>query len=247
MQQKTTFIIGLTLGLIVYACSPRLNPGISSLSLVEKLNAATSSWESITSQAPESYEFTWIPDLGVRGRYQMAKSVLSKKMVEAIVGEKAFLSGPHTDEINYSSATAFGHYNPKFLTQLHKVLENTYHNKTFVAGFQSFYDQELKGYLRTFYLTYEAGINNEPTKTGYLSRIAQPVESRTDATDDPSFYLQEAFRSVADAIESQGYDWYEGATCPSFWLRRSIDGTADEFHDLLILTLKTFDRDFLKK
>jgi hypothetical protein len=61
----------------------------------------------------------------------------------------------------------------------------------------------------------------------------------------PSYYLQESFRDFAEALEKDGYDVYEAFTCPGFWIRRSIDGTADEFYEVLKLTLQTFDPAFI--
>lgn len=58
-------------------------------------------------------------------------------------------------------------------------------------------------------------------------------------------FLQEFFRDFAESNESKGYDVYESFVCPGFWVRRSIDGTADEFFDLLKLTLRTFDPEFI--
>lgn len=72
-----------------------------------------------------------------------------------------------------------------------------------------------------------------------------PETSDPAFLSEPSEFIQESFRGFAESIEKEGYDVYEGFTCPGFWVRRSIDGTADEFYDLLILTMRTFDEGFL--
>ena len=41
-----------------------------------------------------------------------------------------------------------------------------------------------------------------------------------------------------------GYDVYEAYSCPSFWIRHSIDGSSELFFELLETTIKTFDSDF---
>lgn len=245
MMKRSTFSLSLLLlGVLIYSCSPKLDRSTSSLQLTEKLSNLAANWKQLLADAPMQND-TRIPELGVRGRYQSAKSVLGKNLVETITGEQVYLSGPHDKSINYYSATDFGRYNPKFLTKLQSILSNIYSNQAFVSNFQAFYDQELKQYLRTYHLSYEAGTTNEEVRAGYLTRIAQPENYPTSGADYPSFYLQEAFRGFGDSLEGQGYDWYESTTCPGFWIRRSIDGTADKFYELLNLTIKTFDPSFL--
>ena len=104
---------------------------------------------------------------------------------------------------------------------------------------QSLYDSELKRYLRTYYIAYDVGANNREIMDGYLSAISEGK--------DASIYLQESFRDFAETAEKEGYDVYEAFTCPGFWVRRSIDGTASQFYKLLKLTIQTFDADFLKQ
>ena len=74
----------------------------------------------------------------------IVKKVLSKTVLESIVGEKAFLSGPHEMGINYNSAEEFGHYNPDFLTKLTETLTSVFSNKLFVDNTQALYNNQLK-------------------------------------------------------------------------------------------------------
>jgi hypothetical protein len=240
MKRITTFFTGLALSIFICACAVQKTVDFSAYSLTEKLISAASNWEIMTSVAPNSIAYTRIPQLGVRGRYNVAKSVLSKAMLESIVGEKAFLNSIHEGGMDYFQSKDFGRYNPAFLTKLQEHLTGIYANKIFVDNFQAFYDQELKRYLRTFYLTYEAGTGNQELKDRYVAMLNSPA----GGGGFRAIELGEAFREVADSMEAQGYDWYEGDTCPGFWLRRSVDGTADEFYALLRLTIKTFDPQF---
>lgn len=148
--------------------------------------------------------------------------------------------------MNYESRD-FGYYNPAFLNKLKAQLSNLYAKKIFVDQVQPFYDRELKQYLRTFYLAYSHGANNTQIKEGYLAAIEQAPAGQTDFLDEPSYFLQESFREFAESAEQDGYDVYEAFVCPGFWVRRSIDGTADEFYQLLRITLNTFDSEFLNQ
>lgn len=248
MKLRTLLIITLAAGLGIVACTTR--PGFSPEQLSEKINRTVADWQNMSATARLDYESisSWIPESGIRGRYQIAKQVLGKAVLESIIGEKAFLSGPHEQDVNYNSAREFGRYNPKFLTQLQKSLASLFSNRIFVDNAQALYDSELKQYLRTYYLAYEAGANKQEVMDGYMAILAtEPREYAGNVfLSEPSHFLQESFRDFAESIEQEGYDVYEGFTCPGFWVRRSIDGTADEFYGLLTLTINTFDPEFLQ-
>lgn len=246
MKRKTLLISALAIGLGIFACTTR--PGFSSERLGDKIRLTVADWQNMNANARLDPEIisSWIPESGIRGRYQIAKQALGKSVLESIIGEKAFLSGPHKEDINYNSARDFGRYNPKFLTKLHTSLASLFSNKIFVDNAQALYDQELKRYLRTYYLAYEAGANNQEVMDGYLAILAREPQKYSESVflSEPSFYLQESFRDFAESLEKEGYDVYEGFACPGFWVRRSIDGTADEFFELLALTIRTFDPEF---
>jgi hypothetical protein len=216
--------------------------------LRENVNSTVSNWDTVLSVADISYEDTksYIPESGIRGRYEQYKKYLGISILEKVVGEKVFLSGPHSAVPNYTSQDQFGRYNPLFLKKLDENLQFLFKNKTFVKNIQSHYDSKLKQYLRVYYLSYKVAANNKEVMDGYLDAIANPEKHdyRNGRIKGPSYYLQESFRDFAEGLEKEGYDVYEAFTCPAFWVRRSIDGTADEFYEVLKLTLKTFDPEF---
>ena len=150
----TISLVAVAAGFAIYACSPKFNTVQPAASLTEKLNTIINDWASMT-PAYNELCYSALPELGVRVRYERAKSELALTIVEGIVGKKAFLKGPHTDGIDCSSAT-FGYYNPAFLMQLKAVLKTTLDNKIFVDKFQPFYDAELKG-LFAYFLSFLRG------------------------------------------------------------------------------------------
>lgn len=206
-------------------------------------------WNHMQSNTNVDYEVvqSWVPEVGVRGRYFIAKEVMGKSVIEGIVGEKAFVSGPHAYGVSYTSNKDFGRYNPKFLTKLEQMLEKAFSNQMLVNQFQSVYDSQLQQYLRTFYLSYEVGANKKDIMKEYQNIIKQETEASSEGQflAAPSNYLQETFSGFSDEMSAQGYDFFESVTCPGFWVRRSIDGTEDEFYSLLNLMIRTFDADFL--
>ena len=81
---------------------------------------------------------------------------------------------------------------------------------------------------------------------GYLAAIEKDKSNNDSNTfrRAPSNYLMNSFGNLADSLEEDGYDHYEVTPCAGFWVRRSIDGTEDEFYNLLRLILKNFDKHF---
>jgi hypothetical protein len=239
MKTLKILFLGLLFVATYYACSPKLNLTSNSAMLTEKLNNIVANWDSMSPEVSNSTCTSYLDDVGVRIRYMRAKPELGLFVVESIVGKKAFVKGPHTRGVNCSSDSSFGHYDPAFINRLQEVLKLTFNSKVFVDRFQPFYDQELKQYLRTYYLSYQTGTTSEAIREGYLIQLDSSTRD-----ENPSWYLQESFRTHANEMEAKGYDWYESNTCAGFWVRRSIDGTADEFYGLLKLAMELFDPGF---
>ncbi|MFK7750300.1 MAG: hypothetical protein AB8B65_18055 [Kordia sp.] len=250
MKLKTA-IICLTF-LFIAACSLQKSLYKNETTIKElrqNANATVTNWDNTVASTDfyEEVPETYIPESGIRGRYALYDQFFSISSLETIVGEPVFLKGPHANAPNYKSEKTFGYYNPLFIKKLEDNLRFLFQNKAFVSSVQSHYDQKLKQYLRVYYLSYEVGANNKEVRDKYLAVIANPekYDYMNGSAKAPAFYLQEAFRDFAESLEKEGYDVYEAFTCPGFWVRRSMDGTADEFYELLKLTLQTFDPSFM--
>jgi len=193
--------------------------GSQTAGIKELLYHCSDNWEKLYAESGNYWNRT-----GIRGRYQKIKHKIGIHVLQTLLDENVFLAGPHLDAgfMNYQSSH-FGKYNPLFLSKLYTELSEIYSDEEFVTNFQHLYNTQLKRYLRTYYISYSYAANNKK----YIFK------------NSPNF---DAF---ATEMDRKGYDWYEAATCPRFWVRRSIDGTSNEFFKLLTLTLTTFDPDFL--
>jgi len=138
---------------------PRTTPADN---LKAKLNMQPAGWDALKSRTNLSPNviFSGYPEAGIRGRYQILKNVLSKSILEKIVGQPAFVSGPHANGVNFNHPTQFGHYNPRFLKSLTGLLSSVYQDKTFVKGASALYDYQFKRYLRTYYYAYHKGTDD---------------------------------------------------------------------------------------
>ena len=222
-----------------------LKNSLISASFGESILSLASNWDNIkanTDLSPDNIS-SWLPQSGIRGKYEIARKHIGLKFMEQVTGHPVFLEGPHQEDIDFNSES-FGHYNPRFLERLKPILREAIQNKLFVESTKTLYDAELKQYLRTFFLSYNISANRTDIMEGYLRLIA---EGEHRSFSGPSFFLQEAFRAFAESAEESGYDVYEGFTCPGFWIRRSIDGTEGQFYNLLLLVMETYDTDFLKQ
>lgn len=226
MKKRTFSLLTIVLGILLCAFSPHVKHNIQATSLRALLNQISTKWNLWYEQTDLSYEAidSWLPDRGVRGRYAVAKQVMSKTVIETLVGEQVFLGGPHMSEMDFAhgnfgqsfSHSYAGRYNPAFLAKLHEILESTLEDELFVFDFQSFYNKQLKRYLRTFYLAYHARTNKQ---------------------------MEQVFQ---EQIQTNVLDFYEAPTCEAFWSRRTKNGTDDEFYELLILMMETFDPTYLR-
>ncbi len=163
---------------------------------------------------------------GLRYKYAVLNEYMNINRLGEIMGVPVFLKGPHSDGVDYES-DEFGHYNPAFLNQVRDALSAAKDNSAFNAIVQPFYNSQLKSTARTYYRAYK-----------YL-------ESEDDILGKyGDYYDGEAFRGYADIEEAEGFNWYESATAPGFWVRRKIDGTDKIFFEILNMMLKKYDSGF---
>lgn len=190
---------------------------------------------------------TWL-DVGLRAKYAMAKNYASLSQVEAVFGMPVFLKGPHKKAINYQSTTSFGHYNPAFIQELERVFRLALKHPNYRAVLQQVY----RVYLHNMALTYKDAyyyIHSNPAQLqAWQEAYNQQLKNKQGTLDGA---MQEEFRAYADGgyfsqevqdaanqIEDFEADWYEKNTAPAFWLRRSMDGTAEQWLELLELVMK---------
>lgn len=200
------------------------------VSLKKMLIYFSVNWEVLINKADAS---SFWKNTGIRTRYRAIKNTMSINIIGTLLDEDVFSAGPHNYDFDYNNSI-FGKYNPKFLSKLHKELTILYKDKEFVNNFQNLYNSQLKRFLQTYYLSYSYFANNN-----------KHIFNNFDGT--PRVNHLNISYEFADDLKQKNYDFYEAITSSSFWVRRSIDGTSNEFFKLLTLTLKTFDNDFLKE
>ena len=187
---------------------------------------------------------TWLPNRGLRGLYAKAQFALNLAQLQKLSGHKIFGTGPHANgKLNLKSPDDFGHYNPAFLKWLasHGIPGRT--DAKLRKELQPVYDKFLRRTARGFFAAHQ-GVMADPKR---LKKIQAEYLERLDGRKAGGDFLQEQFRADADRLDKAGHDWYETNVAHGFWVRRALDGTADECHALLTALLQTHDAAWLKK
>ena len=186
---------------------------------------------------------TWLPELGLRGLYAKAQFALNLAQLEKVSGHKIFLAGPHKEgQLNLDVRSDFGHYNPKFLQWAAANGIPGLKDAKLRTELQPVYDKYLRRTARGFFVAHQ-NLKAQPQR---LKLVQARYLDLLDAEKDAGDFLQESFRPDTVRLEKAGHDWYEVNVAHGFWVRRTIDGTADEFHTLLTALLTTHDSKWLK-
>ena len=186
---------------------------------------------------------TWLPDRGLRGLYAKAQFALNLAQLQQLSGQKKIGSGPHQNgKLNLKSANDFGHYNPAFIKWITANGIPGQKNRKLRKELQPVYDKYLRRIARGFFVAHQ-NLKAQPRR---LQQVQAQYLELLDAQKDAGEFLQESFRPDTDHLEKAGHDWYEVNVAHGFWVRRTIDGTADEFHTLLTALLTTHDSKWLK-
>ena len=186
---------------------------------------------------------TWLPDRGLRGLYAKAQFALNLAQLQKLSGQKIFGSGPHQNgKLNLKSANDFGHYNPAFIIWITANGIPGQTNPELRKELQPVYDKYLRRTARGFFVAHQ----NFKAQPQRLKQVQARYLDLLDAEKDASDFLQESFRPDTDHLDKAGHDWYEVNVAHGFWVRRTIDSTADEFHTLLTALLTTHDSKWLK-
>ena len=186
---------------------------------------------------------TWLPERGLRGLYAKVRKKAGLTVLENLSGVKVFLKGPHQKgKLKLDAKADFGRYNPAFVRWLATYGIPGRQDPILRRQLQPVYDKHLRRTVRGFYVAH-LNLKSQPLR---VKKIQARYLGLLDGQNDAGDFLQESFRTDTDRYEKSGHDWYEVNVAHGFWVRRSIDGIANEFQTALTRLLETYDPDFLK-
>lgn len=181
---------------------------------------------------------TWLKE-GFRSKYAMAKKYVSIDMLASTYGVPVFLQGPHKGDMNFNSNFAFGHYNPEFVSKVKADVKTVLANPFFRGLIKEAYINYFEGMALSYKDAY-LHLNKDPKKLKRMSGSYLHQLRQKGGTSEGS--MQEIFRAYADSASGEA-NWHEAVTAPSFWLRRSIDGTAKEMFELLNMIITEMEKE----
>lgn len=238
-MQRSLLLLILTLAAI--SCKPLLITGekASNTILNYKIKEA---FRALDGQPAIDYAFyetngTYIEE-GLRYNYGILKNIASVSILEKAIGEKIFLSGPHQEELNYYSSNSFGYYNPDFWAKVNTVVEYSLKSDGIFKQLGKYvYDQHLQKEVELYHDSYLYLKANK----AFTEQLMKDYQKAMQDGDSAGAFIQESFRAYADTKEQLGEDWYVANTAPGFWIRRMIDGTAEQIFDLVKQVKENYD------
>ncbi len=170
---------------------------------------------------------------------QIKKHFFDYDRLQQLADIPIFIKGPHSDkQLNLENEYQFGYYNKAFVTWLKDNFIPAASDRTFRKATQVIFDNNIKSIARTFYLVHELLFDD----LAYLKQEQATYLELIRTHQLPVHYFLK-YKDFKD-LKAKAYPEREVATAVAFWIRRMIDGTADEFFAGLKLLMMTYDTHF---
>jgi hypothetical protein len=198
-------------------------------------------------------EFDYFPGGGMRIFACHLKSLTSLPFLAEASGLAVFNQVPHKGTmLKLDHRFQFGHYNPDFVRWMVENLVPGAQDTSLRKATQKHYNKYVKPLATIFYATWQKAQKEPECFRREVERYRSLVEQKKLPEmyyERYFFWMNPDFCTHADKgfeyFYKHGFDGgYSGnvvKTCIAFWMRRTIDGTADEFYKGLHKLLKTYD------
>lgn len=171
----------------------------------------------------------------VRFLYCHLKKVINDVHLETLAKLPIFVQGPHQEaQLNLEAKNDFGYYNKEFVMWLNEKWEAASQDSHFRTWTAPMYRRYIQKLARTFYEV-ALQLKNYPEDFGKEKRnYLTKKNASPHCCHYPWFhpvFVEEAPQAVNMSV--------------AFWIRRSIDGTDQEWREGLRRLLETYDMEFL--
>jgi hypothetical protein len=203
-------------------------------------------------------EFDYFPQGGMRIFACHLKSLTSLEFLQEASGLVVFNQGPHKGtHLKLDHPYQFGYYNRDFVRWMVEHLVPGAEDASLRKATQAHYNKYVKPLATLFYATWQKAKKQPRCFRREVERYRSLMEQKrlpemyyerfffwmnpdfcTKADEGFDYFYQHGFDG--------GYDGNVVKTCIAFWMRRTIDGTADEFSRGLLKLLKTYDSGLLE-
>jgi hypothetical protein len=217
--------------------------------------AVAETWTQLPQTENSCGNFDYFPEGGMQNFYCHVAEYLPYDQLQRWLGQTAFLKGPHSkNKLHLSADNYFGYYNPAFVQAIGERLIPGSQDSAFRLATQSVYDQTVAPLARIHWVTYQKLLKNPE----FYHEEVEHYRNLVDQSRLPAMYYEKYFyfmnpaypqQQDEDVLMGEGFDggWNGNVvkSATAFWLRRTIDGTADEFATALEKLLRTYDAGFL--
>lgn len=224
-------------------------------SAAEAVRAVWSGLGQTTNTCPDTFDY--FPNGGPRiFACHVASSLPYERLVE-LAGMKVFLDGPHTAAgADLTAERSFGRYNPAFVRWAVDHLVPGADDAAFRVATQPLYDSFVKPLATAFWLTWRKAQAEprcfEREVDQYTSFLAGKQVSEMPY-ERYFFFMNDKFCTNPAGgfafFHGRGFDGGANGnvikTTTAWWIRRSIDGTANEWARGLKKLLRTYDMGLL--
>lgn len=224
-----------------------------------------STWKGLPTSKSSSDDYDYFPEGGLRNFWTHVSLALPIGTLEDITGVKVFKGGPHTDQLVLDSHDSFGQYNPKFVQKLASTFIPAKEDTGFIQDTQGVYNSHVQPLARTYFLVLQK-LNTDTCTQTELIKYKEVIE--TPGSNDVE--IQYAFGSYQGSYYERWYYFMNPNFCRNsnatylsengddggingnvvktvvgFWLRRTLDGSKDEFSKALTSLLERYDAEWL--
>lgn len=208
-------------------------------------------WKEIGSTETVCTGFDYFPQGGIRSFACHGANFLTFEELNKAIGP-VYKSGPHSDRsLNLKVKGDFGRYNPAFVRKLREYALPARGNEAFRNSTQSVYDSYVKDLARIHFVTYKKIQSLPEWRDREIKNYREAMASNRSYDYEQYFFFMNPNYPQMDEkfLWKNGFDGnFSGnvvKTAVAFWLRRHIDGTAEEFFAGLEEMISIYDEDFL--
>ena len=176
------------------------------------------------------------PDTGLLTSFEFVQQLISVGNLTSILGMPIYVQGPHSDDyLNLNSQQEFGHYNPKFVATLKAVMTSLSQNDDWLKANAAMLQKH--GFLKKldWFVEIHEYIEQNPDE---FARLVGHYEVRLEFNDWPEYGT---YQYLPRPLKADRY-WYWGEDIYYFWVRRSVDGTRDDWISIVTQAKAGFDR-----
>ncbi len=182
---------------------------------------------------------------GMRNFFCRGLTVFSWKTFLSLAPVSPFVSGPHRGgKLDLKSEKEFGHYDPLFVRWAATALVPAANDPRLREKTQPIYDRQVKNLARTYYVVWRV-LQADPQWTSQERAAYQAMIDKGESGFSAA--TMDAYDTLLGPAESDwgGYDPNLVRPAATWWLRRTIDETANDWASGLERLLTTYDSAWL--